>query len=87
MHVHVAKEIIKIFFIHNNLLSSSKEKDKLKEIPKAGYRLALDMKLQKEVISNQKQPSCKKRVRPPKDSAPNSPELFLLKFSPNLCAI
>ena len=24
------------------------------------------MKLQKEMISNQKQPSCKKRVRPPK---------------------
>ena len=33
---------------------------KLKETPKAGHRLALSMKLQKEVISDQKQPSCKK---------------------------
>ena len=33
---------------------NSKEKDKLKEIPKAGHRLALGMKLQKQVISNQK---------------------------------
>ena len=38
----------------------------LKDIPKAGHRLALGMKLQKELISNQKQPSCKKRVQPPK---------------------
>ena len=37
------------------------KKDKLKGIPKAGNRLALDIKLQKEVISHQKQPSCKKK--------------------------
>ena len=29
-------------------------------IPKAGHRLVLGMKSQKEVMSNQKQPSCKK---------------------------
>ena len=47
------------------LLWKSTTHFKLKEIPKAGHRLALGMKLQKEVISNQKQPSCKKMVWPP----------------------
>ena len=53
--------------MHTNNLTSlyssnsyRKEKDKLKIIPKAGHWLALGMKLQNEVISNQKQPSCKK---------------------------
>ena len=39
---------------HNSLLPVVKKKDKLKGIPKAGRRLALGMKLQKEMISNQK---------------------------------
>ena len=42
------------------MYSYKKEKDKLKVIPKAGHRLALGKKLQKEVVSNQKHPSCKK---------------------------
>ena len=46
----VAKQIFFLIIPH----SCRKEKDKLKEIPKAGHRLALGMKLQKEVISNQK---------------------------------
>ena len=37
------------------------KKDKLKEIPEAGHRLALGMKLLKEVIFKQKQPSCKRK--------------------------
>ena len=41
----------------------------LKLIPKAGHRLALGMNIQKEVISNQKQLRCKKRLRSPKKPA------------------
>ena len=37
--------------VNFNLLASNKY---IKKIPKAGHRLALGMKLQKEVISNQK---------------------------------
>ena len=53
-------------------ISIEKKKDKLKVILKAVHRLALGIKLQKGVISNQKQPSCKKgyglqKVRVKKD--------------------
>ena len=54
------KQIIKSYSCNNLLSVHEVEKDKLKEIPKAGHRLALGMKLQIEVIYNQKQPSCNK---------------------------
>ena len=40
---------------------------KLKEMSKVSHGLALGMKLRKEAISNQKQSSCKKRERSPKN--------------------
>ena len=36
------------------------------KIPKASHRPACSIQIQKEVISNQKQPSCKKRCGPQK---------------------
>ena len=55
----IKKKFFIIFIPVANPNFYRKEKDKLKVIPKAGHRLALGMKLQKEMISNQKQPSCK----------------------------
>ena len=51
--------------LFHNSYSKEEEKNKLKGSIKAIWRV-LWLAIQKEVISKPKQPSCKKRVQPPK---------------------